>query len=538
MQTANTTIKSAVVDLFLQGGGKMEKNHYSKFVKKTLTGVFLILVAMLFMVSGIASAAEKKKSLRIGDGFFINSGFALETDDAHTMIRWGLSEPLVYVDFKGKMKPGLATSWRQIDELAWEFKIRSGVKFQNGEDFNADAVANALNHLLNVTAPARAFNSKIVKSVVAKGKDTVIINTNKNDVILTSRMATPNTMILAPSAYKKDGSIDPFGTGTGPFVLKQFVPDQKAVLEKNKNYWKGAVAVDAVEFLWVPDINIRAGMLSSNELDIVRNVPISEIPTMETEENLVIVGRLKARALNVYMNNESGPMSNVKVREAISHAINKELICAAVLEGYGAPLVTSFNSSEAWFADDIKDYSYDVNKAKELLKEAGHDENNPLHVGLWTYVTRPELPPTALAIQGMLSKVNVVAEVRVAPYEALEKSVLDGKYDMFILSRGHLTDGYDPLSFFMADYASAGGYNLNNVSIKEVDDLIAKASVTPDETARWEIYKKIQRVLHKNVVEVNLAQVKDMSAYNKKVKNFTIHPQDWYLATYQLDIEE
>ncbi len=175
----------------------------------------------------------------------------------------GVLETLVKVDFEGIVVPSLAESWKQVDDTTWEFTLRSGVSFTNGEPFNADAVVKSLQYIMNSPTPPRGITKETFASVEASGDNTVVIKTADFDALVPNRLASPNTGILAPSAYiAESGPVDPFNTGTGPFILTKEVPDQSLDLVKNPNYWGGNVNIDEATVLFVPDPQVRAGMLA------------------------------------------------------------------------------------------------------------------------------------------------------------------------------------------------------------------------------------------------------------------------------------
>lgn len=285
------------------------------------------------------------KRLLVGFQFAPRSGWAMETDDAFVLTNMGVAEPLIRVNFDGQLAPHLAESWERADENTWEFKLRSGVKFQNGEPFNADAVIKALEYVIGRPTPPRAFRGRTY-TFEAGGEDQLIIRTAEPDALLPSRLSSPNASILAPSAYTEGGTVNIFGTGTGPFIASEDVPEQSVTLVKNENYWGGPVNLDEVQVLWVPDSTTRSGMLLTGELDLVQEVPIPQIPILESDPNTTVIKFKLARTRSLYMNNSREPFSNPLVRQAMQHAIDKAAIVAAILEGVGEPALA--RSAPMW----------------------------------------------------------------------------------------------------------------------------------------------------------------------------------------------
>jgi peptide/nickel transport system substrate-binding protein len=481
-----------------------------------------------------SEAAPKKLTIGVGDGY-PRKGWMIESDDAFALTYYGIMETLIKVDFDGQMVPSLAETWSQVDDTTWEFKLRSGVAFQNGEPFNAQAVVTALTYLLNTPTPPRGISKDTFVSIEAIDDTTVHIKTAKFDALVPNRLTAPFTGILAPQAYSTSEKIDPFGTGTGPFILKDEVPDQSLSLVKNPNYWGGAVALDEVQVLFIPDETVRAGMVQTGEIDIDPHVPIAQIPVLEADSNIGILRVNQPRTSTLYMNNSKKPLSDIKVRQAIAAAIDKTAIVDSILEGVGSPASGPFAPTEAWANADTAGVAYDVDKAKQLLTEAGYKEGE-LNLSLWTYSSRSDLPIIAVAIQDMLGKAGIVAEIRVADYSSMEGDVLSGNFDMFLMSRGHVLDNYDPEGFLSSDYTCKGSYNVSHFCNTDFDDLISKADATVDSTARFDLYRQAQTILDEQVVDVFINYTTQIFAYRKSVLNYQPHPLEQYLLTPTLDI--
>ncbi len=480
------------------------------------------------------------KKLRVGFGAedYPRLGWIIDGDDAFSMTYIGILETLVKVDFDGTLAPSLAESWKQVDDTTWEFKLRSGVTFHNGEPFNAAAVVNALNYIINSPTPPRGITKDTFASIEASGEDTVIFHTAELDVLLPNRLTSPNTGILAPSAYTAaSGPINPFGTGTGPFILTKEVPDQSLTVVKNPNYWGGPVNLDEVEILYVPDVQIRAGMLQTGELDLDVHLPTEQLPILEADPELTIYKVQQPRTVTLHLNMSRKPFSDLLVRQAVAYAIDKQSLVDAVLEGAGTPAVGAFAPEEGWTNQDLAGYPYDPEKAKALLAEAGYAEGE-LTVSIWTYPTRTSLPPTAVAIQDMLSQVGVNVEIRIAQYDPMAPDVLAGNFDMFIVSRSHVTDNYDPEGFFSSDYSCAGSYNMDLFCDEAFDALLAEARKTADVDARFEIYRQLQTILDEQAVGVFLHHTDAIYGIRKNVLNFKVHPIERFVLTPELDISQ
>jgi peptide/nickel transport system substrate-binding protein len=503
-------------------------------MKGMLPVLFVVLLVMTPYTPASTAPATPNR-LTIATLFAPTNAWALETDDAFVLARAGVCEMLVRVDFDGKVVPSLAESWRRVDGTTWEFKLRPGVTFHNGEPLTTQAVAGALDRIRKVPTLPRGFRADTMTAVQAVGDRTLTIQTGSPDALLPTRLSSPNMCILAPSAYRAGGLPSPVGTGTGPFVLKDVGRDSIKVI-RSRNYWGGAVALEETTTLFVPDAGVRGGMVQTGEADVVTHVAIPQVPLLERDAKVTVVKVLQPRTVALYLNNSRPPFSDVRVRRAVQHAIDKKAIVTAVLEGIGQSAVGPFPTAErAWANAALKGYAYDPQRARTLLAEAGYRPGD-LKLALWAYPARAEFVPMAEAVQKMLRDVGVVVDVRVAPYETLAPDVLAGRYDMFLLSRGHLVDVYDPEGFLTADYTCRGTFNLSNYCNPILDALLAQARTKNAAEARYNIYRQVQSILDDDAVSVFINHTVQIFAYNKKVQNYAPHLLEHYVLTPRLAV--
>ena len=469
-----------------------------------------------------------------------NNG-AIETDDSFLLSRAGVTETLIKIDFDGQVKPYLAESWSLRDDNAWEFELREDVSFHDGAPFNGESVVEALSYLHGVPNPPRGFTSDTLESVEAVESHTVVIRSGTLDVLLPTRLAGPTTAILADEAYESrgDGPPSPVSAGTGPFVVEDKISIESLAVARNEDYWDGVATIDAGEVLYVSDGLVRSAMLETGEADFVRHLPVSQLPLFEDSADFVIHRDQQPRTVTLYINNRKGPFSDVNIRKAAQHAVDRQAIVDSVLEGVGEPAVGPFAPAEAWVNSGLAPYEFDPQASKDLLAEAGYGEGD-LKVSIWTYPSRAEFPAMSVAIHEMLNEGGFNAEIRLAPYGALVDDVFAGNFDMFLVSRGHLIDAYDPEGFFTADYSceSMDVSNYSNYCNAEVDALLEQARPLSDSQARYEIYREIQDILHEEAATVFLNYTDQVFAYGNHVRNWQPHLLEYYILTPQLDIAQ
>jgi len=469
-----------------------------------------------------------------------NNG-AIETDDSFLLAQTGVTETLIKIDFDGQVKPYLAEAWSLRDDSAWEFELRQGVSFHDGAPFTSESVVEALSYLHGVPNPPRGFTSDTLESVEAVDSHTVVIRSGTLDVLLPTRLAAPPTAILADDAYESRGDSppSPISAGTGPFVLEDKMSIESLAVARNEDYWDGAAAIDNGEYLFVADGLVRSAMLETGEADFVRHLPVSQLPLFEDSAEFVVHRDQQPRTVTLYVNNRQGPFSDVNVRKAAQHAVDRQAIVDSVMEGVGEPAVGPFAPAEAWVNSGLVPYEFDAQASKDLLAEAGYGEGEA-KVSIWTYPSRAEFPAMSVAIHEMLNEGGFNAEIRLAPYGALVDDVFAGNFDMFLVSRGHLIDAYDPEGFFTADFSceSVDVSNYANYCNPEVDALLEQARPLSDSQARYDIYREIQEILHEEAASIFINYVDQVFAYGNHVLNWQPHLLEYYMLTPELDISQ
>lgn len=486
-----------------------------------------------------AASEDDAKEIFIVTPFAPSANGAIETDDAGILMSAGATETMLKIDFDGQVKPYLAQSWSLSGDDTWEFTLREDVNFHDGAHFDAQSIVASVNYLLGVPNPPRGFTADNIASVDATADYTVVMRTIEPDYLMPSRFATRPTAALSPAAYQErgDGPPNPIGTGTGPFVIEGDISVESIRYVRNEDYWGGVANLSAGETLFVPDGLVRAAMLETGEVDLLNHLAISQLPLFEDNSDFVMHRAQQPRTVTLNVNNRNGLFSDLNVRKAAQHAVDKAAIVASVLEGVGEPAIGPFAPSEAWVNPDLAPYEYDPERSKALLAEAGYAEGEA-QVALWTYPSRAEFPAMAVALHEMLNDGGFRTEIRLAPWGALVDDVFAGNYDMFLVSRGHLLDAYDPEGFLSADYTcdTIDISNYTNYCNPQVDDLLARARTLSDLQERNEIYREIQQILHDDASTIFISYTEQIFAHGNHVQNWQPHMLEYYMMTTELDI--
>jgi peptide/nickel transport system substrate-binding protein len=493
----------------------------------------LALVAACGQGAGAASGTPVPDGeLRIAAQFSPRSGYAIDTDDAFILTQLGATEALTSAAADGQVQPALAESWTQVDPLTWRFVLRSGVTFHDGTPLTPAAVATALGYVAGVAAPPRALRG-LGLTVVEDGGNAVRITTARPDPILPQRMSSPNAVILASAAYT-GGAPSVIGTGTGPMRLTAVEGTQRAVLDRFDGYWGGRPALARVTATFVDDPAARALALRAGDVDIAQGLPESSLLEFSAGSGFDEQTIAAPRTVSLLMNQAAAPFSDVRIRQAVARAVDRTALAEQALAGSATPASELFGPAVAWGHRGPAP-APDVEGAKALLAQAGHGPGNPLHVRLWTYQNRPELPTLATAVQAMLRDIGIDAEIQIGDYGAQEPDLLAGRYDMFILSRSYLTDVPDAGATLRSDYTCDGSYNIDHYCSQEFDSLVAGLDTTTDVAARQEVFRAAARTLVDGAVGVPLVHSLE-NGVSRNVTGYTVDPMAKRLVTPQLAI--
>lgn len=481
--------------------------------------------------AGKTSAADPDQRIVVDNFRAPVADWALASDAAYILSLSGCLETLTrYDETQGKIVPSLATEWKQVSDLEWDFTLRDGVKFQDGTPLTAAAVVGSLQNVLKADVPARAFSPKVVSGVKAVDEHTVRVTTPTESPLVPYRLASVNTGVLAPAAFKGE-SVDPFGHCTGPFKPVSEKPKQSLTLDRNEDYWGGKVQLAGAEVRFITDGATRTTQVQTGEADVSLSIPVSGLAALEGDSNVKLLKADSPRTATLYMNNGKAPFDDVDFRKAVRSALDLDALAASVYEGAAIPSTGPFAPSEPWAIEGAEAPKQDLEAAKKLLASAGYTAGRPLEIV--AIVERAEFADVATVIQENLKAVGVPVKIVTKEYAAVEPDLLSGNYDMVLSQRNRLIDIADPIGFLTADYTCEGTYNLSHFCNAEYDKKIAQAATTADSAERYRLYSEAGQILQDQAVNVWLVNEQAIDAVRTDLQ---AHVQD-PLARYVLRAE-
>ncbi len=447
-----------------------------------------------------------------------------------------------YEPGKTKVVPALAKSWETSEDgLTWTFSLREGVKFHDGTDFNAQAVKFNFDRWMNEEHPyhdgefvywSYMFGGfpGIVKEVQVVDDYTVEVTLNKKSAPFLSNLAMAPFAISSPTAIKKYGE-DYFKhpVGTGAFKLKEWNRGDKIALVRNDNYWNGKAYLEKVVFRVIPDNTARFMELQSGTIDLMDGVNPNSVPQVKDSNDLKLILRPSMNVGYMAMNFDKKPLGNPLVRRAINHAINKEEMIEALYAGLAEPAKNPLPPALWGYNDDIEEYEYNLEKAKELLAEAGYADG--FKTTLWAMPNpRPYMPQPKLiaqTIQSNLKEIGVEVEIKSYDWATYLQKLENGEHDMCLM--GWTGDNGDPDNFLyvLLDKDNAVKGSSGNYSFYRSDklhDILIKAQVTMDRDERIKLYNEAQEIIHNDAPWVPVAHSTPPLALKDVVMNYIPSP--------------
>jgi peptide/nickel transport system substrate-binding protein len=454
-------------------------------------------------------------------------------------VAYNLYESLVYFDTKNVLQPRLATSWKAIDELTWEFALRKGVKFIDGTDFKAEAVKATFERLLDPDiASQRLFLFSMIEEITVVDEYTVRFKTKFPFAPLPAHLAHNGGGIISVEAIKKDYAEMAAGNkpgtflsqnpvGTGWFKLDYWEPGNEVRLVRNEEYWGDKAKLESATFKVVPENQTRLAELETGYAHISDPIQPSDKNYVENLSNAYLHRKSATSLAYIGFNCQKAPFNDVRVRQAISMAINKNEIVDGIYQGTAIPSVGPIAPGVFGFDPTVKPMPYDPAKAKQLLADAGYA--NGFTTTIWTN-DNPARIQIAEYVQSKLRDLNVTVTIEVMEWGAYLDSTGEGKHDMFILgwSTPTLDADYATYALFHSSNQGKAG-NRSFFKDDKVDELLDKGRQEPDAAKRLGFYRETQERLVDMAPMLYLIHIEDLTGVSNKVKGFESTPSRMFL---------
>lgn len=431
-------------------------------------------------------------------------------------VLFNIYEGLVKATATGEYVPAVASdSTVSEDGLTYTFTLREGVRFHNGDTVTAEDVKYSFETCAETTvdtALAAALSS--VQTLSTEG-DTVTITLAEPNPDFLSYVGM---VYIVPDDYTEQSTAP---VGTGPFQFVSRSVQENLVMEKFADYWGEPAYLDKVTFKIFEDANALMSALSAESVDLAVHLTIDQVNTLSAETYKTLEGTMNlVQAL--YLNNAVEPFNNEKVRQAMCYAVNVDEILQLTSEGHGAKLGTSiYPAFTKYFDESLVDaYPYDVEKAKQLLAEAGYENGFSMTITVPSNYT-PHMNVAQVLVE-QLAQVGITATIEPVEWETWLTRVYAGRdfestvlgFDAATLSAGAL------LNRWMSDNEN----NMINYNNPEYDAIMKEASVTTDDAKQTELYKQAAKMLSDTAANVYIQDLADFVVIKSNLDGYQFYP--------------
>lgn len=449
-------------------------------------------------------------------------------------------EPLVTKDARGKLTPGLAESWRTVDDLTWEFRLRKGVKFHDGSEFTAADVAFTLDRVPTVPnspSPFTTYSKQITEKVIVD-PHTIRLKTAMPYPLMPNDMGT---ILIVSSKAARGASTEDFNSGkaaigTGPFRFVRWQKGDRIELARHDAYWGPKPAWDKVTFRIITSDPTRVAALMAGDVRAIENVPTADLAKVSKNPGLSLYRVVSHRVMYLHLDSsrdkspfvtdkagrplERNPLKDIRVRRALSRAINRQALVDRVMEGAARPTGQLMPEGMFGYTPALKPEPYDPDGAKKLLTEAGYPDGFglTLHGPNNRYVNDEQI---AQAIAQMLARVGIATRVETMPSSVYFSRANKLEFSLILVGWGSDTaEASSPLKALLATYSKDKGMgqaNRGRYSNPKVDAALEQALATVDDARREKLLQQATEIAMTDLGIVPLYHQENLWATRKGV---------------------
>ncbi|WP_341250404.1 ABC transporter substrate-binding protein [Euzebya pacifica] len=435
---------------------------------------------------------------------------------------WSLMTRVDTLGDDAEIAPGVAESWTRVDDLTWDFTLREGLEFANGEPVDAAAVIYSINFVLDADNEAGIRGKLSIIETVEETDDGVRITMNEPEAILPRLLgAMP---IVPPVLHAEDPAaftLNPIGTGA--FMVEEFTPGERLVLVPNPNSGQGNAAPASITFELIPEDAARVAALQAGDVDIITKVPIDSVASLESD-GFAIYDQVEPRTYVVDLFTTEGPLADVRVRQALAMAVDASALNEGIMGGRGLPadgqLAPEFMSG---YCPDVEAYPYDPAAADALLAEAG-----ATNLELVFQSSQGFLLNDSLMAQAIGEQINSLENVASVEIQAMEFSnfldVFHGRADRADLyawgmSSSPFVDASVQLERLVTDYPQHNiGYTNSDYDAAFVE-LRNSEEGTPERQAA---FCELARIYREDVPQLAVMALPDVWAASTEIQGFAV----------------
>ncbi|WP_048631828.1 ABC transporter substrate-binding protein [Mycolicibacterium aurum] len=493
-----------------------------------MTRTAAVYTAVLAICAVVAAGCSTGQRVDLGDGASgsLVAAIAGEPDqlDPHKTTAYfsfevleNVFDTLVEPDENLQMQPALAESWEtSADELTWTFHLRPGVTFHDGTRLTADDVVYSYRRIIDEQlANSDKFSS--VQSVEATDPATVVIRVDRPTPNMLTNIGGFKGMAIVSRANVEIGQIATHPVGTGPFEFIGQKSGDSISLGANPNYWGGEPDISGVTFRFISEPSTALSALQAGEVDWTDSVPPQRVAQLGSDDSLHLAVTPSNDYWYLALNEAREPWNDVRVRQAIAYAVDREAIVQATSYGTAAANQLAIPEGNPWFTryDRYReDGEAGLETARNLLREAGAE---PRNLDMLVTTEYPETVTAAQIIADNLAPLGISVNIRTVDFATWLDEQNSGNFDMLMM--GWLGN-IDPDDFYYAQHHTDGTSNAQKFSDPEVDRLLDAGRVETDENARKDVYAKAATLIADEVSYVYLYNPSVIQAWNPALSGY------------------
>ncbi len=518
-----------------------------RYGKKVWFTVAVIALTWVFLLPWLASAQGKAVKI------------ALTADAVHVDPQQGneLVSNIMYAHYYDTLVrrtadltfvPGLAESWELKDDLTWVFKLRKGVKFHNGDELKAADV------LYTIERARKMFLANLVSNITeAKALDDYALQFKTPKPYAVLHMDLSELFILNAKYHQAVGNeqLDLKPMGTGPYKMVEWIKEDHMTMEAFENYYAGPAKIKRVTFRPITNPATRTAALLTGEVDAIQDLSVRDVPRVEADNRFKVVSRSSLLNLVLMLDYRDksptiplpvNPLKDIRVRQAISRAIDVKTIQRVVMNGLSTPSEQYVPSSHLGYVKGLnfqEIYAFDLDKAKALMKEAGYDKGFTMTLDASNnrYVNDEQI---AQAIAGMLAKINITVNLNLIPKSNFFSYIrVPSEKSSFVMSGWDTPSGdaggmYNVMMYSRDKKKGYGQANRGAYSNPKFDEMIDKADATSKLEERNRYLQEATKIAIQDIPLIPVHYEQDLYAAKKNVDLKA--RADKFLWAYEMDI--
>lgn len=431
-----------------------------------------------------------------------------------------MMETLVEMDEDGNYVMKLAESIDQVDDVTYLVHLRQGIKFHNGEEMKASDVVFTYQRACASAKAAANMAELDPEGIVEVDEYTVQFKTKNPIATFYNVLTRNNGMIVSQKAVEEAGeNVDRTCVGTGPYMFVDWQAGVQITMKSFDDYWGEKAKIPNVVYRFVDDANSRVVMLEAGEADMIYSVPTTGVDVLAGNNNVQVVEQASNSVRWFFMNTNVEPTNDINVRKAIAYALDTETLTYAVFGDHAVAATSFLAPNILGHTADLETYSYNMEKAKEYLAEAGYPDGGlNIKLTMWSQTVQNSM---AEIIQAQLGEIGINVEIDALESAAFSAALGSGEIQIGLATNSNSTRDPDAAAkvFNSANFPKPNYAGLN---VPEIDELLAQGSACTDPVEREAIYIKVQQLAAEECCIIPLCYENDIYGIRSDLQGFFI----------------